>query len=98
MIFHLIRIEGYSLYPKYKDGDFVIMSKIPILLRGIHPGDVVLFHHPTKGALIKIVDHLEDAGRSLFVIGLTADSFDSRQFGPIARSAVLGKAVLHIAR
>ena len=74
----------------------MIVSKIPILLRGIRPGDVVLFRHPTKGELIKIVDHLEDSGRLLFVTGLTADSFDSRQFGPIPRSTVLGKAIFHI--
>lgn len=98
MIFHPMRIAGYSLYPRYQEGDFVIVSKIPLLLRGPRPGDVVVFRHPTKGELIKIVEHMEPAGDTLFVIGLSADSHDSRAFGPIARQAVLGKVIFHIPR
>lgn len=96
MIFQFLKITGSSLYPLYRDGDFVIVSKIPILYEGIRPGDTIVFQHPHLGRLIKLVDRLEAGGRSIFVVGLDAESVDSRSFGAIPRRMVLGKVVWHI--
>ncbi len=92
----LLKVTGLSLYPIYKDGDYVFVSRIPILFQGIRPGDVVVIQHPRLGKLIKLVERLEDGGRSVYVIGLDADSVDSRSFGAIPRERVLGKVFWHI--
>ncbi len=95
MLLRIIRVSGHSLHPAYRDGDFVLVSGIPLLLRGIRPGDAVVFQHPRLGRLIKLVERLEDGGRSVYVIGLDAFSSDSRTFGAIPRSHVQGKVIWH---
>lgn len=92
----VLRVTENSLYPLYQDGDFVLISKIPILLRGIRPGDVVVFEHPSRGKLIKRVERLENEGRAVYVLGLSPDSVDSRFFGAVPRERVLGTVIWHI--
>ena len=96
MFLQLLKVSGYSLYPAYRDGDYVLVSKIPILFQGIRPGDVVVFRHSYLGKLIKLVERLESRGRSVFVVGLDEDSVDSRAFGAIPSNQVLGKVIWHI--
>lgn len=96
MIFGVIRVAGHSLDPAYQDGDFVFVSKLPIYFGGIHPGDVIVFRHPSLGRLIKLVERLECKGTRVFVTGLNPYSRDSRTFGAIPREWVLGKVIGHI--
>lgn len=96
MLLQRIKVTGRSLYPAYQDGDYVVISALPLLLRGVRTGDAVVFHHPRLGALIKLVERLEDDGRSVYVVGLDADSVDSRRFGAIPREQILGKVIWHI--
>jgi signal peptidase I len=95
MLLQLIKVTGHSLDPLYQDGDYVLVSKLPILWRGIRPGDTVVFQHPRLGRLIKLVDRLETGGGTVFVVGLDAWSSDSRTFGAIPREAVQGKVIWH---
>ncbi len=98
MILKIMKVSGSSLYPLYQDGDFVMVSKIPILLFGIHPGDRVVFDHPRHGRLIKRVEWVEFGGARLFVVGENDESVDSRRFGAIPREWVRAKVVWHIHR
>ncbi len=95
MLLNIIKVSGDSLRPLSRDGDFVLVSRIPLLVRGIRPGDAVVFHHPRLGRLIKLVERLEDGGRSVYVIGLDAFSSDSRTFGTIPRNLIQGKVIWH---
>jgi len=76
----------------------VLVSRVPVLLSGIHSGDVVVFDHPSHGKMIKIVKRLDQDNRSAFVVGTNPDSVDSRMFGPVPYHMVLGKVIWHIAR
>ncbi len=96
MIFAIIKVSGHSLAPAYSDGDFVLVSKIPILFSGIRPGDVVILHHPALGRLIKIVERVEEGGSRIFVVGLSPFSRDSRVFGAVPHTLILGKVIGHI--
>ena len=96
MLLRFLKVSGQSLTPTYQDGDFVLVSKIPILFRGIQPGDVVVFQHPRHGKLIKRVERLEGGGTSVYLLGTNGGSIDSRDFGAVPRSLVLGKVILHI--
>jgi signal peptidase I len=95
MLLQVIKVSGHSLDPLYQDGDFVLVSKIPILLHGIRPGDAVVFQHPRLGGLIKLVERLEAGGSSVFVVGTSAFSSDSRTFGAIPRNLIQGKVIWH---
>jgi signal peptidase I len=92
----LLKVTGYSLEPTYHEGDFVFVSKIPFLFVPPQPGDVIAFHQPGYGVLIKQVGQLSTESDDLYVTGTHPDSVDSRQFGPVHRGDVLGKVIWHI--
>lgn len=98
MLLKILKIDGHSLDPIYQEGDYVVISHVPLLFRGVRPGDVVVFNHPQDGEVIKLVDHLEEGGRSAFVIGLHPASIDSRTYGAIPLSLIVGKVIWHISR
>ncbi len=95
-MFKILRIRGDSLSPKLMDGDFVLSSKIPILLKRLQTGDLVVFNQPGYGVLIKQLESISQDGQSLEVRGLHQDSVDSRTFGPVSRHSLLGKIVYSI--
>jgi signal peptidase I len=94
----LLRIAGDSLLPEYRDGDFVLVAKIPYLFSEAHPGDVVAFRHVTYGTLVKIVDEVLPGGHEITVLGSHPGSVDSRTFGPIRCTDVLGRVIWHVRR
>lgn len=96
MLLQMLKIRGHSLYPAYQDGDYVLVSRVPLLLRGIRPGDAVVFRHARHGKLIKLVERLEDQGRKVFLVGLDEASVDSRHFGAVPREQILGAVIRHI--
>jgi nickel-type superoxide dismutase maturation protease len=98
MLLSVIRVCGSSLFPRFRDGDYVLVSAIPILFARLRPGDVIVFKHPSLGKLIKIIERLEDGGSRVYVTGLDDASRDSRVFGAVPRSLVLGKAIWHIGK
>lgn len=95
-MFRLLKVTGFSLYPDYQEGDFVLVRKIPSLLSTLGSGDVVIFQHPTYGTLIKRVERLSPNGEEIYVLGTVPESADSRKFGPIHKDTLIGKVVWHI--
>jgi nickel-type superoxide dismutase maturation protease len=93
ILLRVLRVRGDSLAPRYHDGDFVVISGLAI--DSIRPGEVVVFDHPEYGRLIKRVEGLEPCGH-LRVRGDDIDSVDSRRFGPVPRSSLLGRVIWHI--
>jgi nickel-type superoxide dismutase maturation protease len=91
-----LKVTGESLSPFFQEGDFVLVGKIPYILRSIKKGDVLVFHHPTYGVLIKKVESVASDGSDFFVMGTHPDSLDSRQIGSLPRSFLVGKVIWHI--
>ncbi len=91
----LLKIMGDSLTPGYGHGDFVLVSKIPFFFRSPSPGDVVAFHQPGYGLLIKRIQSVKPDGE-MNVIGTRPESVDSRVFGTVRQEDIIGKVVWHI--
>jgi signal peptidase I len=89
-------VSGSSLTPVYRDGDFVLVSKIPYLFDEIKQDDIVAFRHKEYGTMIKKVQDVAPNTGEINVIGTHENSVDSRRFGPITREDVLGKVICHI--
>ncbi len=89
-----LRVEGDSLHPRYRQGDYVLVGSTPFPTRRIKPGDVVAFRHPIHGTLIKLVDSAGPEG--YHVVGTHPQSVDSRHFGPVRREALIGKVLWHV--
>jgi len=97
-MFRLLKVTGDSLYPAYRQGDFVLITKIPFLLNSIRRGDVIVFEHPAYGTLIKRVESVSADRGVYYVLGVHENSVDSRQFGPVDRQALVGKVIWHISK
>jgi signal peptidase I len=82
--------------PEYREGDFVLISKIPFIFSPPKPGDIVAFHHAKYGTMIKRISAISPDGLELFVVGSHPYSVDSNRFGPINRKDLLGKVIWHV--
>jgi nickel-type superoxide dismutase maturation protease len=91
----LLKISGDSLSPEFKHGDFVLVSKIPFYFSPPTTGDVVAFHQPGYGLLIKRI-HGVNASGDIEVIGTHPESVDSRIFGAVMPKNIIGKVIWHI--
>ena len=86
---------GHLSEIQVKEGDFVITISLPLLLRTINSGDVIVFDHAIYGRLLKRVLHFT-ANDQVFVIGANKNSLDSNHLGPINRDKIRGKVVWKI--
>ncbi len=92
----LLKVSGDSLFPEYKEGDFVFISKVPLFFFPLKPGDIVVFRQPVFGVMIKMIEKLIPDEDRIYVIGTNENSVDSRRFGAIRKSDLLGKVIWHI--
>jgi len=77
--------------PALEPGDRLLVLRLPPRV-----GAVVALHHDGR-TIVKRVASIDDGG-ALTVLGDNADaSTDSRAFGPVPRSSVLGRAVYRYA-
>jgi signal peptidase I len=98
LIFRILKVSGHSLSPEYRDGDFVLTTKLPVLFGWLKPGNNVVFEQPRYGVMIKRVVSIDTGSDEIRVTGTDVDSIDSRHFGPISRTALVGKVIWHIRR
>jgi nickel-type superoxide dismutase maturation protease len=94
----VMKVTGESLSPFFETGDYVLIAKAAFLLRSLRPGDILVFHQPGYGTLIKRLEQISPDGKDLFMLGTSPESTDSRQFGTVQRQNVIGKVIWHIPR
>ena len=92
----IMKVTGESLSPFFFQGDFVIVLHKGFFPGHLKTGDVVVFHHPVYGKLIKHVESIEKDGEALFVVGTHPESTDSRVFGTIPRRWLIGKVIFRV--
>ncbi len=83
------------MLPTYRDGDAVLVDAGVYVDLVPRPGDVVLAAHPfhTDVRMIKRVQRITPDGR-IFVVGDNpAESTDSRTFGALQPSQILGRLI-----
>ncbi|HEY7917850.1 MAG: nickel-type superoxide dismutase maturation protease [Acidimicrobiales bacterium] len=98
---HRVEVAGSSMSPALLAGDKVVVLALPRpLSRWPRPGEVVALRDPRDPSrvLIKRVASVDRRAGTLLVAGDARDaSTDSRQFGPVPRSSVVGRAVYRYA-
>jgi signal peptidase I len=96
MMLRLLKVRGHSLFPDFREGDYVLAAGVPFPSGKIRAGDVVIFRQPGYGTLIKRVQKVSEKDCTYEVRGTQVNSADSRNFGPISRDQITGKVIWHI--
>lgn len=90
---YFFKVQGYSLYPKYKSGDY-LLGVAPLSFFPIKLHDLVVFTHEKYGLLVKEVTQIEND--KYFVEGYNDESIDSKHFGWVDKTAILYKVFFSI--
>jgi nickel-type superoxide dismutase maturation protease len=94
-------VTGPSMEPVLLPGDRLVVIALPRRLRPWpKPGDIVTVRDPTMGSrvLVKRVTAVDRLRGTVEVVGDHRDaSTDSRSFGPLPRSSVVGRAIYRYA-
>jgi signal peptidase I len=96
--FPIIRVSGDSMYPTYKDKEFLIGIRI-FSKKNLQRGDVILYTDPTDDTRtvikrIQTISRLDNGQILLFCVGdNVSNSYDSRNYGFISSSKIVCKPI-----
>lgn len=91
-MFKLFKIQGYSLYPLFKEGEITLCCKIFSFTK-ININSFVLFKYKGEYMIKKVTDI---SNEGYFVKGENPDSIDSRNFGRLRKNELLYKAIFRM--
>ena len=89
------KVTGDSMSPEFREGDFVVLTTLPFILKHIKVGDTIIFDHQLYGTLIKRIASFDPETAEAYVEGTRSDSLDSRRLGTIRRENIRGKVIAH---
>jgi len=97
----IFAVTGPSMYPAYQEGDRVLVDRYLWRVTGLYTGDVVVFDHPKGRATLdikRVSSHPAERG-TYYLLGDNANnSADSREFGSIPPSYILGRVITNLGR
>ena len=93
-------VAGSSMEPAFRPGDYLLIDRRPAARRSPPDGAVVLARDPRAPdrILLKRVGWAEPDGRLWLLGDNRADSTDSRTFGPIAPTVIIGRVMFRYRR
>lgn len=97
-MFRIHKVTGDSMSPDFQDGDFVVLTTVPLFLKRLKIGDTIIFEHKLYGTLIKRIASFDPETAEAYVEGTRPDSLDSRRLGTIRRDAIRGKVIAHFSK
>lgn len=99
-------VQGTSMYPTFHDGQIVIINKLAYITKQPEIGDIIIAIEPVDNdKVIKRITGIPGSmvsyqGKYLqlkegeyFIEGDNVDSIDSKTYGPIEESRILGKVI-----
>jgi len=104
-------VNGASMEPTFKNGDYLIVDEFSYHLRAPRKGEVIIFRYPldkSKFFIKRVIglpgEALEIDGRKIilgedeyFVVGDNSiASSDSRRWGPVPKELVIGRAFVRL--
>ncbi|MBK9163027.1 MAG: nickel-type superoxide dismutase maturation protease [Acidobacteria bacterium] len=89
-----VRVEGSSMEPFISEGDVLIYERA----RELKLGDVVVARHPYKSGtrMIKRIGSITADGRFELIGDSPEESTDSRTFGTVSPSSIVGRVACRI--
>lgn len=94
--FAIFKVEGESMLPDFRPGDFVVANLLAYIFKGPRAGDAVILSDPRKKDRMLLKRVLSGVRQEVFVLGDNPqESTDSRAFGLVAKEDILGKVFFH---
>ena len=97
----IFAVTGPSMYPAFQEGDRVLVDRYLWRLTGLYTGDVVVFDHPKGRATLdikRVSSHPAERGTYYLVGDNAGNSADSREYGSIPPSYILGRVFLNLGK
>jgi signal peptidase I len=94
-MFRIIKVSGESMSPEFNDGDYVLLSRLPLILGMIKINSTLVFKSAEYGILIKKVSDIDRHKGTFFFTGINKNSLTSEKIGAIPRKSILGSVILH---
>ena len=89
------KVREQSMEPWAREGDFVLVDKMSYLFFKPKVGHVVVVRHPQRPNLFLLKRIVQESEGMYFVQGDNAlKSMDSRYFGSVLQSSLVGKAYI----
>jgi nickel-type superoxide dismutase maturation protease len=94
-----VRVKGESMLPTLRPGDELLVNPHAYHRHPIQPGDIVLVRHPFRADVtsVKRVTAVLDDGRCDLRGDNPAASEDSRSYGALSPSHILGRVTCRFA-
>ncbi|HEV8594498.1 MAG TPA: nickel-type superoxide dismutase maturation protease, partial [Thermoplasmata archaeon] len=90
--FARFRVDDRSMEPTLAPGDYVIVNRWSYKLHGPEQGDIVVARDPETPGRFLVKRVADIANGSVYLVGdNAASSRDSRAFGPVSRSLLVGR-------
>jgi Peptidase S24-like len=96
MKIQIFRVAGRSMEPEFREGDFVMISKLPFRPKYVRPGTPIAFIHSKYGMLIKKVQEYNPVLKQLWATGISRFSIHRDEIGPIPVKNVIGEVIGHV--
>ena len=80
------RVVGESMMPTLLDGEFVLVASTP----DVREDQIVLARHPDDAELVMLKRVTRIVDDRYFLMSDNPAGTDSRRFGPVPRSAIMG--------
>jgi len=94
-MFRIIKVSGESMSPDFNDGDYVLVSRIPLFFSRVKVNSILVFKSNKYGTLIKKVSRIDRDHGNYFFTGINKNSLTSEKIGAINNQNILGTVILH---
>lgn len=90
------QIKGNSMVPIFRNNDIILINRLAYVFKKPKENDVIVLRDPRNGReILKRIVKVNDS--AYFVEGDNKkESTDSRKFGPVKKSAIIGQLVMRL--
>ena len=91
------KIKDKSMEPTFKEGDYILVNRLAYLFSKPSKGDVIVLENPKEKNKF-LVKRISTIGSGKYFVAGDNEKYsqDSRHFGLINKSLIVGKLLFHI--